>query len=125
MCNQLTKSHWGNTQLGQTSNLGHLETKTPASLCAKSLKPVIEVSSSSGYMADSSSARTPGQFLGSSSSSVNTQLKGITRENVGTPHADEKRQKFSESLLKQDSEEEEDFDEFEPTGCINDMINQF
>ena len=132
---QLTKSHWGNTQLGQTTSLGggNLESKTPASDCTKSFKPSGEMTCSSGYMADNSSARTPGTFLGINNKQQDSENKprGITRENVSTPHADEKRQKLGQNISKyvqqesDDDDEEEEFDDFEPTGCIGEMVNQF
>ena len=60
----LTKSHWGNTHLGTTTMSN---ARTPGSvLTANSVgKTQVqgEMTCSSGYMADSSSARTPGQFL--------------------------------------------------------------
>ncbi len=86
------KSHWGNTQLSlaqsnKSSTLqqhngtssktpGSILSKTPGSILSKT-RP-IEMTCSSGYMADSSSARTPGTHLAGTAS-----LTGASAEEGG------------------------------------------
>ena len=59
----LTKSQWGNTHMyGNSVSSGISTTRTPGTGLQMTTRPA-EVSCSSGYMADNSSARTPGIFL--------------------------------------------------------------
>lgn len=105
-CITTNKSHWGNTQ-------HNIQSHTPAPSASattingmSTLKPV-EMTTSSGYMADSSSAKTPhGNLL-------------LSKRNMNSPSASvqgkEKKIKYDES--------NEDLD-FEPTAML-DVVSQF
>ena len=106
---QLTKSHWGNT-MEKTSHhattQGNLFSRTPGiSLSSKSFKEV-----SSGYIADASSARTPGEFLKKSS----RPLTQSPSQNVPSKRA---------KVLMHVSEEDDEDDE--PTGLFSGMMGEF
>lgn len=73
-----TKSHWGNTQLGpQNASLGTFLPSNKSMASNKSFKPLNELTGNSGYMADSSSARTPGLFLAKKKPFVNSPSSEI------------------------------------------------
>jgi hypothetical protein len=61
---QLTKSHWGNSHLAGASGPQPTHLPTSERRFGLATKLTGETSCSSGYMGDSSSARTPGLFLG-------------------------------------------------------------
>ena len=108
-----TKSHWGNTQT-PGAFLGH--NKTPGQVLVgqnKSFKPT-ELTSISGYMADSSNAhhtKTPGQFLG-----------GQKKPFLDSPSS--AKQEHPKKLKIQEVEEEEEDEDYEPTAMLG-MVSEF
>ena len=106
-----TKSHWGNTQT-PGAFLGH--NKTPGLGISKSFKP-IEITSNSGYMADSSTAhhnsRTPGVFLG----------QGQKKPFMDSPTSAKQEHPKKLKIQQVDVEEDEDY---EPTAMLG-MVSEF
>jgi hypothetical protein len=98
----LTKSHWGNTHLGCTTT----NARTPGSmLLSKTVANTVrkhhpsEMTCSSGYMADSSSARTPGLFL------IKSGREIANEEEEEEDKIEEQQRKRAEQSPKQNSEE--------------------
>ncbi len=116
------KSHWGNTQVGNrtASSLQQQQqhtSKTPGSMLSKFMGRPNELTSMSGYMADSSSARTPGTHL---TAGFQSETQKLPEPGLASPEVtaeDRKRQKMSESF--------EDDQLEEMTGCIQGMMSQF
>ena len=101
-----TKSHWGNTHLAtQNATPGTFLGSNKSVAGKQEFKPS-EITANSGYMADSSSARTPGLFLAKKKPFVNSPSSAAQGK--------DKKLKYHQN---EDVEDEEDED-YEPTGMV-------
>ncbi|TRY72519.1 hypothetical protein TCAL_10504, partial [Tigriopus californicus] len=129
MAHQSTnKSHWGNTNLFQPRDAGltttqqHMnvtDARTPGGglglLSKSSVKAHPEMTVSSGYIADNSSARTPGYPLKADKKPLLTPVQPPIQTQASKP-----------MMLNryQGEEDEEDEEDEEMTGCVN-ILAQF
>ncbi len=128
----LTKSHWGNTHLGTTTSRTpgaglsvHHTTATATSSSVRSAGPSTSahhhkndmMTSLSGYMADSSSARTPGHVLTKGASSDKGDEDEVDVDLPPPPSA-------PKPPVRTNPIEEDDDDDDQMTGVIN-MMAQF
>ena len=104
----LTKSHWGNTHLAtQNATPGTFLGSNKSVAGKQDFKPS-EITANSGYMADSSSARTPGMFLAKKKPFVNSPSSAVQGK--------EKQLKY-----RNDVEDDDEDEDYEPTGMVSDF----